>query len=81
MGKPSPIQLWKAEATDSPLYNFSILELKLFASSTLASFPISNDVSAGIAAASAELQKVRRLMGCKEEMQNVRRSAANTLCS
>lgn len=30
MGNPSPIQLWNAEETDSPLESFSILQLKLF---------------------------------------------------
>lgn len=86
MGKPSPIQLWKAEATDSPLDNFSILQLKLLASPSFDSFSVSDELSAGTKAASGDIwvQKLktgRRLLGEKQEMLSVRHMARKALRS
>lgn len=85
MGKPSPIQLWKADDGDSPLGSFSILQLKLFASS-FDSFKVSDEVSELLLAEiddvwEQKLRMGRRSLGGKQEMLSVRRMPSKILCS
>lgn len=86
MGRPSPIQRRKADATESPLDNFSILQLRLFASPSFDSFRVPSGVSAGATAASSDvwvqnLRMRQRLVGQKHGMLSDRRIARKAVCS